>query len=221
MANFYPTKNIKNVPVRSKQSDSSFYGTILIPDMSGFTQFVNEIDPAIGRETIKELLHSIIESNVLGLKISEIEGDAILFYSKNVYTPYQIKYQYEEMLINFQRKVMQLSSRYNYNIKMSLKMIVHQGELSIYTINGFEKLYGKVVIEAHKLLKAPINTTSYLLITKNILESNGLNISNLAHYRISLDKISGTFNQIDYLYFNYQEILQNSTAQNHTNLLDE
>lgn len=79
----------------------------------------------------------------------------------------------------------------------------------------------KLIIEAHKLLKAPINTTLYLLITKNIFESNGLKISNLAHYSIPLDKISGTFNQIDYLHVDYQGISQNSASQNQTKLLDD
>ncbi len=56
-------------------------GTLLfIPDISGFTQFVNETEIQHSQHIIEELLEAIIDANEIGLEISEIEGDAILFY---------------------------------------------------------------------------------------------------------------------------------------------
>ena len=55
-------------------------GLIFIPDISGFTRFVNETEIEHSRFIIEDLLETIINSNQLGLQISEIEGDAILFY---------------------------------------------------------------------------------------------------------------------------------------------
>ena len=55
-------------------------GLIFIPDISGFTRFVNQTEIEHSRYIIEELLETIINSNQLGLKVSEIEGDAILFY---------------------------------------------------------------------------------------------------------------------------------------------
>jgi len=55
-------------------------GLIFIPDISGFTQFVNKVDIIHSRLIIQELLEIIANSNQIGLTISEIEGDAILFY---------------------------------------------------------------------------------------------------------------------------------------------
>ena len=55
-------------------------GLLFIPDISGFTKFVNETEIEHSRIIIEELLENIINSNKLGLHISEVEGDAILFY---------------------------------------------------------------------------------------------------------------------------------------------
>lgn len=55
-------------------------GLIFIPDISGFTRFVNESEIEHSRYIIQELLEILINANETGLEISEIEGDAILFY---------------------------------------------------------------------------------------------------------------------------------------------
>src|SRR6201999_3405015 len=55
-------------------------GLLFIPDISGFTRFVNETDIDHSRLIIQELLETLINTNQIGLEVSEIEGDAILFY---------------------------------------------------------------------------------------------------------------------------------------------
>ena len=55
-------------------------GLLFIPDISGFTRFVNEIEIEHTRHIIQQLLEVLINANKIGLEISEIEGDAILFY---------------------------------------------------------------------------------------------------------------------------------------------
>ena len=55
-------------------------GIILIADTSGYTHFVKQADHAAGAQVISSLLSSIISNNTMGFHISEIEGDAILFY---------------------------------------------------------------------------------------------------------------------------------------------
>ena len=55
-------------------------GLLFIPDISGFTRFVNETEIEHSRLIIQELLETLINTNEIGLEISEIEGDAILFY---------------------------------------------------------------------------------------------------------------------------------------------
>lgn len=55
-------------------------GLLFIPDISGFTRFINETEIDHSRLIIQELLELLINTNSTGLEISEIEGDAILFY---------------------------------------------------------------------------------------------------------------------------------------------
>src|SRR5688500_14934410 len=55
-------------------------GLVFIPDISGFTRFVNENEIEHSRMIIQELLEVLINANKTGLQVSEIEGDAILFY---------------------------------------------------------------------------------------------------------------------------------------------
>ena len=55
-------------------------GLLFIPDISGFSRFVNEVEIEHSRFIIQQLLEVLIRANDSGLQISEIEGDAILFY---------------------------------------------------------------------------------------------------------------------------------------------
>ena len=55
-------------------------GLLFIPDISGFTRFINETEINHSRLIIQELLEILINANNIGLEVSEVEGDAILFY---------------------------------------------------------------------------------------------------------------------------------------------
>jgi len=56
--------------------------TILIADISGYTHFVSNTALEHSSHIVNELLEIIVEGNELGLTVSEIEGDAVLFYLK-------------------------------------------------------------------------------------------------------------------------------------------
>ena len=51
-----------------------------IPDISGFTKFVAQTEIGHSQHIVRELLEGLIDSNNTGLQVSEIEGDAVLFY---------------------------------------------------------------------------------------------------------------------------------------------
>jgi len=79
-------------------------GLLFIPDISGFTRFVTEMEIEHSRLIIQELLEILIDSNQLGLEVSEVEGDAILFYKFG--TPPstdEIYHQIEKMFYAFHR----------------------------------------------------------------------------------------------------------------------
>ena len=62
---------------------------LCIPDISGFTEFMSETDFELSSKVIPSLLNKIVYSNEIGLKISEIEGDAVLFYKAGELPPFK------------------------------------------------------------------------------------------------------------------------------------
>jgi len=146
-------------------------GMVFIPDISGFTKFVHHFDIRLGKEIISELLSTILNANILNLKVSEIEGDAILFYRYGILpTLKDLMNQYELMLIAFKKKLYELTGGRLFLIPdLSLKLIVHYGVITEYKLYGFRKLYGVAIVDAHNLLKNNIPCNTYILITNDFL----------------------------------------------------
>lgn len=146
-------------------------GIIVIPDFSGFTKFVFNTEMFVGEYVVKQLLGSLIESNKNYFQISEIEGDAILFYSFNKLPSYsELILMLSNMLDDFNRHIIAINKYLNNEIELSLKFIVHYGIFSEYSIGKFKKLYGKPVIEAHKFLKNKYaEKSSYILFSNSYL----------------------------------------------------
>jgi len=160
---------------------------LFIPDISGFTEFVNQVDINHGQAIIQELLETLIESNQIGMKVSEIEGDAIFFYKigKDL-KPEEIAAQCSRMFIAFRRQLRkyEMSRICDCNActaagKMTLKIVAHQGNVSFYKVREHEKLFGSDVILVHRLLKNDIPEHEYILATNDIslerLASSGKN----------------------------------------------
>ena len=149
-------------------------GSIFIPDMTGFTHFVNNIDSELGVSIIQDLLNEIIQSNPLNIELSEIEGDAILYYKEgNPICLHEMFEGFKKISEAFDSRYRYLKELHNINLDLSLKFIVHHGNFNVYHISGFRQLYGEVVIESHRLLKNGANSTNYILITEDYL--NALN----------------------------------------------
>lgn len=150
---------------------------IFIPDISGFSKFIAESEIVQSQLIIAELLEVIIDSNELGFKVSEIEGDAVLFYrfgpppsreeiieqSRKTFAAF-----HKHLFGFFQNKIsMCEASQTAHNL--TLKIIGTYGNLSTIKIKQHEKLIGKELITAHRLLKNDIPTPEYLLLTDSFL----------------------------------------------------
>lgn len=147
-------------------------GLIFIPDISGFTNFVKSIDINLGMSITSDLLNEIIDHNPLDMELSEIEGDAILFYQIGLPIPLQkILHSFEHMFKAFGDRYEQWKLRYKLQADLSLKLIVHYGDVLVYDIKGFKKLYGEVVIESHRLLKAGNPGSDYILFTEDYINA--------------------------------------------------
>src|SRR4051812_47668666 len=153
-------------------------GLLFIPDISGFTRFVNDKKIKQSRHIIQQLLEVLINANESDLEISEIEGDAILFYKFGEPLHLEAIYkQVEKMFCAFHQLLIAYDHRRICQCKacvsaihLTLKIITHYGEFTSYNVKHFSKLIGKDVIVAHQLLKNDIPQHEYWLVTNNLLQ---------------------------------------------------
>jgi len=148
-----------------------------VPDITGFTKFIANADINFTKNLIPALLRKLITSNILKMKIGEIEGDAIFFYKTGRLPPVgkvaeQCKIIYQTFS-DFISSVEQTDPE-NYNLyladrQLGLKIIIHYGHISTANIKGRIKLLGTDVIIAHKLLKNAIEDCNYILLTDKYL----------------------------------------------------
>ena len=183
-------------------------GLIIIPDMNGFTNFVNTVDNDLGVAIIKDLLNEIINKNPLDVELSEIEGDAILYYK--VGKPISLVNMiagFKKISKAFDARYEYLRSLYNIGANLSLKFIVHYGNINLYDINGFKQLYGETVIESHMLLKNGCGANNYILVTedylKALMQNNAKTILANKNYNYHHVDTSIGLKKIGYYYFNY------------------
>jgi hypothetical protein len=152
---------------------------ICIPDMTGFTRFMSETDIDFSRKVIPPLLQTIVNSNVLDLRLSEIEGDAVLFYrTGKMPSLKELVEQCKMFYIDFGYRLTKLKQLHADDYKkhvsssrLGLKIIVHYGEISLSPIGDRIKLFGEDVITAHRLLKNNVPDQEYLLLTEKFLSN--------------------------------------------------
>ncbi|OAB78639.1 DUF2652 domain-containing protein [Cochleicola gelatinilyticus] len=151
---------------------------ICIPDISGFTRFMRDVDFKLSSEVIPALLNNIIYSNELNLKVSEIEGDAVLFYrTGDLPSLRELIDQCRSFYEEFYKQIKSLAEKHKHNKQstdlpemLGLKIILHFGnEIGKVQIGNRIKLMGEDVITAHRLLKNDINIDEYILISETLL----------------------------------------------------
>ncbi|MFV1981630.1 MAG: DUF2652 domain-containing protein [Rhodothermia bacterium] len=155
--------------------------TILIPDISGFTEFVSHTELDHASHITNELLSLIIDSNSVGLTLSEIEGDAVLFYKKGeAISSTDLVKQCLEMFEAFHARLRLIErdticrcGACQSASDLSLKFVVHRGAIKEFEIRGFTKASGVDMIIAHRLLKNDIDSNEYILASSGYLADAG------------------------------------------------
>lgn len=176
-------------------------GILFIPDISGYSRFVKETDATEGATVIASLLDALIGANRLAFEISEIEGDAILFYRHG--KPYSVNLilrQFERMIKSFNDVKNTLSKSHPQVSHLSLKLIVHYGPIATFSVRGFSKLYGSAVVEAHRLLKNNVDSNSYVLITDAYFQAS-INKLTLDEKTVSQCEIYSDVGELCYTFF--------------------
>ncbi len=154
---------------------------LFVPDISGFTRFVNETEISHSRHIISELLETIIDADALGLTVSEIEGDAILFYRQGgAPGTAELLAQVERMYVAFhahlktyERQRICQCGACGTAANLELKFVLHHGVVAQEQVKDHTKLFGRDVILVHRLLKNHVPHTEYALLTDQLLDAAG------------------------------------------------
>lgn len=152
--------------------------TILIPDISGFTEFMTTSELSHSSRAIHILIDTIINAVGEEYEVSEIEGDAVLLIKKG---PPPIKEGILDICLkifnafHFKRKWMRQHiicpcGACQGVVNLTLKFIVHHGPLAEIKVGRFTTHSGKEMIVAHRLLKNNIDSNEYILITEKLLQ---------------------------------------------------
>lgn len=152
--------------------------TILIPDISGFTEFITNTDVEHGAHAINILIDAIVTEVGDEYEVSEIEGDAVLLIKKG---PAPSQEELESICLrifnafHFRRKFMQQHNicpcgACQAIINLTLKFVAHHGPVAEITVGKFVKQSGPAMIVAHRLLKNSIRNHEYLLVTEKLLQ---------------------------------------------------
>lgn len=162
-----------NLPVDPKPA------LLFIPDISGFTDFVTNTEITHSQHIIEELLEILVDANEIGMEVSEIEGDAILFYRfGKAPTAAELLAQVQKMFVRFHAHLKKYETHRICSCgacktanSLTLKFIAHYGDITLNTIKQHQKLFGKDVIVAHRLLKNDIEYHEYALVTHNLVRA--------------------------------------------------
>lgn len=154
---------------------------LFIPDISGFTEFVNSVEISHSKHITKEILELLIHEIGDELILAEVEGDALFYYqdAEKISAERFLKlvnqlYRAFHAFINFYRyqRVCNCGACSS-AVDLKLKFIVHEGETEMIEVNGNVKPFGAEVILAHRLLKNEVKSNEYVLFGKAYCLSNG------------------------------------------------
>lgn len=150
---------------------------IVLVDNGGYTRFMRRLKQSLAHAeaTITDLLDAVIESAEHPLAVNELEGDAVFFYATatDETLPAVARYalqQANHFIGVFERRKAEMirdvvcdCEACTAIVDLSIKAVLHHGEVQQRRIHGFNKVSGLPVIEAHRLLKNKVPVKEYLL----------------------------------------------------------
>ena len=151
---------------------------LFLPDISGFTKFVQTTEVEHSQHVISELLEVLIDANTQNLQLAEVEGDALFFYlEEEIPSLEKLLAQIETMFTAFYShlKLLETNRICPCNAcssapNLQLKIIAHCGELQFINVQNKRKPFGPQVIEVHRLMKNSVDSDNYVLLSKDLTD---------------------------------------------------
>ncbi len=152
---------------------------LFIPDISGYTEFVQNTEVEHSQHVITELLEILIDANTQQLQLAEVEGDALFFYKEQeIPSREKLLAQVETMFTAFYShlKLLEKNRICPCNAcatapNLKLKIIAHCSDLQFINVQNKRKPFGSEVIEAHRLMKNSVDSDNYVLMTKDLVDT--------------------------------------------------
>ena len=149
------------------------HAVLLIADIGGYTNYMhwNRTHLAHAQQTVAGLLESVIDAGK-GLKLAKLEGDAAFFWEPDG----NAKVLVCDRLSLMRRSFLTRRERFKRDIacecasceqldQLSLKFVVHQGEVAEQKVKRHVELAGVDVILVHRMLKNSVPVIEYVLMT--------------------------------------------------------
>jgi Protein of unknown function (DUF2652) len=151
---------------------------LLIADISGYTHYMtwNRTHLAHAQMTVAGLLEAVIDA-AKGLKLAKLEGDAAFFWAPDG----NAKVVVCDRLSPMRRSFLDRRERFKSDVacecascsqldNLSLKFVVHQGEVAEQRVKRHSELAGVDVILVHRMLKNTVPVAEYVLMTDPVAE---------------------------------------------------
>lgn len=180
--------------------------TLFIPDISGFTQFVNSTEIEHSTHIIEELINIIVDEGSKEFEMAEIEGDAVFFYKKDSVVPSvqvleaarRIFRAFHKHLLLYENKRICNCGACTQAVDLKLKFVVHAGQIELANFrDGKPKPFGSPVIAIHRMLKNEVESDEYIILSDEFASRDGV---------AQLHKSSIMDSDLGELHFGYEEI---------------
>jgi hypothetical protein len=146
----------------------------IIPDIGGFTRFVNSTDNEHSQALTFELLECLIKAAGKEYKTRNVEGDAVFFARQGeMPSPTEFMEQVSAFYTAFHAQLKAYDKNRICDCNacksahgLTLKVVAHYGKAGEATIAGNPVLHGKDVILVHRLLKNNVPVKEYVLLSE-------------------------------------------------------
>jgi class 3 adenylate cyclase len=159
---------------------------IVLADIGGYTRFIKFHDTALvhAEKIITDLLESVIDAAEFPLTLNKLEGDAAMFYALgdgNEEAVVQSALRqtaaffaaFTQRRADLEADTVCTCSACQGMDQLSIKAIVHCGDIVLKKVRTFEELAGEPVITAHRLLKNSVEKDQYILVTERAAKLGG------------------------------------------------
>jgi hypothetical protein len=153
------------------------HAVLVIADIGGYTHYMhwNRKHLAHAQQTVAGLLEAVIDAGK-GLKLAKLEGDAAFFWQPDGNAKVlvcdrlsRMRHAFFAQRERFKRDISCECASCEQLDKLSLKFVVHQGEVAEQKVKRHVELAGVDVILVHRMLKNSVPVLEYVLMTDPVL----------------------------------------------------